>query len=225
MYKEGESMTKIFHLDNLFNYNDIGALRESKATRAASDAYTGICMGATALWCLNAMRGSFRFNPHKHLSDLNRAKKLTNSYVGKISGGYTSYPVYNQLVPLHLNQLLAKVKIKGTVTPNPGGRSDTLIAYIKNNPGIYMIIGGSHVMGVSSVMDNYYLFDNMTGLYEFSTKANLDFEIRRIRGEDEWNISAQPVMVGGYQTGGLGWHGVKCEYFLGHYEYRDNWWI
>ncbi len=216
-------MTRIFRSDNWFNYDDRDKEnRETRIRKEKEEGYTGICMGASALWCLNAMRGNFRFNPHKQLKDLNQARKWAKHYVEVIPGivPCRDLPVYNRIVSERLRILLKDVKIKGTKVHLPAGRSDRLINHIKENSGIYLIIGGTHVMGVSSVMDNYYFYDNMTGLYECS-EANLASEIKRIRTPAEWanHATVEPRVFGKNNSNGYGWHGVKCEYMFGSYYY------
>ena len=96
-----------------------------------------------------------------------------------------------------LTALLELVGVTGATTVNAGNtESVKLMSYIKKHAGVYLIIAGTHVMGVSSCKGNYYFYDNESGLYRCYNKESLEAAIKKLR--EEWSL-----------TGKYGWRGIK----------------
>jgi len=153
----------------------------------------GVCMGASAQWCKEARRGYYHCDPHLP-SNIERTKELTTKFVEDSKGSVVD----------RLKELLKLEGVSGATTINTGNAKSTeLISYIKDHAGVYLIIVGTHVMGVSSHKGRYYFYDNENGLYRCHDKEALGAVIKELRGRygvDEWELA-----------GPDGWRGVKCD--------------
>lgn len=151
------------------------------------DSSTGICMGASAYWCREAKFGRFISNPHKAGKSLQKSKDLTCGFCDDQTG----------TIVLRLKKLLydAGIDSVSTVAQTSAG---AVVGHIRDHPGIYLFIAGTHVMGASSLPHRLYFFDNENGLYSCGDPTALYAQIKKLR-RDEWGL------VGQY-----GWYAVKC---------------
>lgn len=153
-----------------------------------ADVVSGICMGASTLWCKKALKNSFLVNPR--YCELEQAKDLTNFFVNKTEFG--KCPILERL-----GNLLSQSGVNWIPAFNPKRSLPELVSYIQKNPGVYLLLGGTHVMAISYQSDVCYFYDVEKGIYSCEP-SKLLMEIKNIR-PSEFHL-----------TGLYGWYGLRC---------------
>jgi hypothetical protein len=118
---------------------------------------------------------------------LDRSKELTRGFCSDLSGG----------IVLRLRKLLYSAGLDGVSTVSQTG-AEAVVGTMRDHPGIYLFIAGTHVMAASSLPGREYLLDNESGLYKCDDATALFNLIKNLR-RSEWNL-----------TGTYGWYAVKC---------------
>jgi hypothetical protein len=174
-------------------------------------------MGASALWCLNALNGNFEYDP---VDNLARAMDLTRAYVsfGKSDAAIRQHAMGPTLIDQHyLNHrqernmlhLLHRVGVTSTIVPNPG-YTRNILRTLTTNEGIYMVCIATHITGLSSIEDNYYFYDNQAALYHCDSPEELKDCIEQARGPGAGCDTRDELDAPNENTYQFGWSAARC---------------
>ncbi len=172
----------------------------------------GICMGASAIWCLNAKKGDYEYDP---INNLEKAKELTRAYISygksdaKMRGGNYNHEYVNHLQERNMQHLLNRIGLPSTIVPNMG-HTRRILWNITNTPGIYMMIIVAHVTAISSMPGEYYFYDNEAALYHCDNPIELADCVYQARSPNAGGSGTrQELDAPTDDTHGYGWSAVK----------------